>query len=157
MRWGGTNGLYCQGGLGWKERTKQDRKETPSGVKYLPVFNPRYDASLNDTATLWDDHRPPATDIEALMQPGAERVSQETLGERWDDIQVKITAAGLTEKENAVIEYVVFGSMSLADAGRWLGLQFRENGKPYTKTMVSKLRDSALSKLKEVFENETSN
>lgn len=137
-----------------KERTKQDRKETPSGVKYLEGFNPRYDASLRDTETLWDAHRPPDNDYEALMQPGEPAVSQETLQERWGDIMGRIVRAGLTDKELAVVEYVIFANMSLSEAGRWLGLQFREDGKPYTKTMVSKLRDSAIAKLRTTFTEE---
>lgn len=134
----------------WNERTKQDRKEIPVGVQYNPTQHHRVN-SLSDDTTLWDAHRPPSTDHEAMMQDGEPAVSQETLQARWEHVQTLIEQAALTPKELAVIEYVVFGEKSLADAGRWLGLQFRDNGTPYSKMMVSKLRDSALKKLRVTF------
>ena len=135
----------------WNERTKQDRHETPVGVRYQETQR----GSLSDDTTLWDAHRPPENETEALMQPGDNRVTAEQYEGAWGNIQTLLDCAALTEKELAVLEYITFGGMSLAEAGRWLGLQFRENGQPFSKMMVSKLRDSGLMKLRAAFPEET--
>lgn len=135
----------------WSERTKQDRHETPVGVRYQETQR----GSLSDDTTLWDTHRPPNNEYEAMMQPGDTPESSYELQHEWKTIQTLLDCANLTEKELAVLEYITFGGMSLAEAGRWLGLQFRENGQPFSKMMVSKLRDSGLVKLRASFPQET--
>lgn len=131
----------------WNERTKQDRHEIPVGVQYQET---RY-GSLSDDTTLWDAHRPPANPYEALMVQGDTPADALMLQDAFSNIETAIKHAGLTERETAVIELVVFGGMSLAEAGRWLGPQFRDDGKPFHKMTVSKLRDSAYVKLRKVF------
>ena len=140
----------------WNERTKQDRKEIPAEFQHDQDDDQPYKRQvvLKDDTTLWDPHRPPENDYEALMQPGEERVSAETLTGNWGAYADRVQQADLSDKELAVIEYTVFGDMSLSEAGRWLGLQFREDGIAYSKTLVSKLRDSALAKLKITFTEE---
>lgn len=135
----------------WGERTKQDRHETPVGVRYEETGY----GSLGDTTTLWDTHRPPSNQFEALMAEGETVADANQLSADWEAYDQLIVKANLSDKEQAVLEFVTFAGMSLAEAGRWLGLQFRENGKPFSKMMVSKLRDSGISKLRVVFLGET--
>ena len=137
------------------ERTVQDRHETPVGVRYNSDSvdadgSRRYDGSLVDNRPLWGPHHIPDTELEAIMvcAPGeTPRVSFEEL----EPEKLEQALACLTEKELAVIELVVFGGMSLAVAGGWLGAEYGR--RPYSKQAVSNIRDGALAKLREHYEN----
>ncbi len=130
------------------ERNKQDRHEYPSGTGYVPPSErgPRT-ASLVENAPLWGPHNVPDDEYEALMvcAPWEEpQQSQEELDVERDLQEMLLSE--LTPKERTVIELVVYGQMSLSQAGVMLG---HECGRlPYSKAGVAKLRDSALAKLR---------
>lgn len=56
--------------------------------------------------------------------------------------------AQLTPKEQAVIEMVVYGQMTLQATGIALGVQFRDDDRPFSKRYVLILRDNALRKMR---------
>lgn len=123
----------------YRERTKQDRHETPVGVRYNDTTSKARNGSLSDTETLWDPHRLPADEYEALMQPGdhPDAVTAET---DWTEYQTLLDDCGLTEAERDVIDMMVFGCHSLAWTARHMGC---------SKTWVAKLKVSALNKIRE--------
>lgn len=127
-------------------RTKQDRAEIPCGTGFVPDRNAG--PSLSDTHTLWDAHRLPIDEYDALM-----RCDFDEEPDDWGiqpDLFAIIEQAGiLTDKELAVVNFMVVGGMSLAVAGRYLGAEFPRNGAPtpYSKMAVSQWRNSAFAKI----------
>jgi DNA-directed RNA polymerase specialized sigma24 family protein len=130
------------GGVMYRERTKQDRYETPVGVRYNDAGSKARNGSLSETDTLWDAHRHPENEYEALMQPG-DMPDAETLEVAWGEYEQKIAAAGLTAEEQEVFDMMVFGGHSLAWCANHLGC---------SKTWVAKLKKRALVKLQEAFD-----
>lgn len=127
------------------ERTKQDRHETPVGVRYNNT-TARWDGSLVETSHLYGAHRVPDNQFEALMEcaPHDEPLNTCANG-TWFEHYLDTL---LTPKEKAVIELLYVGGMSGTEAGEFLARQFSKRNKPYSRTYVYKLRDSALAKLR---------
>lgn len=141
------------------ERDKQDRHEIPSGVRYNPDRDRgdggsgdgsrRWDGSLVDTRPLYKYHNVPDTIEEALVVCAPFQEPQLSR-EEMDVTSLEVALALLTEKERSVIELVVFGQMSLFQAGIWLGEEYGRG--PYSKQGVSNIRDSALRKMRKHYE-----
>lgn len=131
------------------ERDKQDRHETPSGVRYEKYPVKGRTASLVENRPLWGAHTRPVNQYQSLMEasPGCEpEVSEDEINScEWIDIALDC----LDVKERAVIDLVVFGQMSLSEAGEWLGTEFR--GCPYSKQWVAKLRNRAIRKVRDKY------
>jgi DNA-directed RNA polymerase specialized sigma24 family protein len=126
-------------------RSKQDRQEIASGTGYSA--DRTRGPSLVDTHGLYDAHRPPENEYQSLMEAdfGQEPVDpfpQETL--------ITDAMAALTPIEAAVVSFIVFGGMSLREAGRYLGAEFPRNGvpTPYSKMGVSDIYKRALRKMR---------
>lgn len=129
-------------------RTKQDRMEVPCGTGFSNDIS--WGPSLKDTETLWDPHRYPINDYEGLLTADfGEHPMWEDNGELIDMI-----TACLNPKEKAVINFVVFGGMSLTQAGKYLGAEFPRKGQPYpySKQTVGNIRDRALEKMRTFLE-----
>lgn len=132
-------------------RTKQERREVPCGTGYAADTAGTRRVSLVDTHTMYDTHRPPASMYEAVMvadfdeQP---RIPQSSFLEEME------TAAGLTERERAVLAFTVYGGLSLRVAGQYLGAEFPRKGipKPYTKPTVAAWKQRAINKLRDHIE-----
>lgn len=141
-------------------RSKQDRHETPSGVRYNGnnegsgdgphEGSRRRDGSLVDNRPLHGPHIVPDTVTEALIVCAPFQDPVQSRAE-MDGTQLEGALALLTDKEAVVIDLVVFGQMSLSQAGEWLGREFGRG--PYSKQGVSNIRDSALRKMKEFYEH----
>lgn len=142
------------------ERDKQDRHETPVGVRYTPnssgdagdhsdFGSRKRDGSLVDTRPLWGPHNVPNTIEEALIVCAPFQEPQLSLEEIHPE-EMEVALALLTDKERSVIEFLVFGQMSLSQAGVWLGEEYGR--KPYSKQGVSNIRDSALRKMRKHYE-----
>lgn len=130
-------------------RSSQDRHETPVGVRYNPD---RRFGSLQDRHGLYDVHNLPASEFEALMvAPGETVLDAADLQEMawlWTELELDQL---LSPKELAVIEMIVFGQLPLREAGVFLGKQFRKDGSSFSKSMVAKIRDSGLRKLRRLY------
>lgn len=141
-------------------RTKQDRFEIPAGTGYQgdqsgyggPSGRRPRSVSLRDDKTLWDAHRQPDNEYEALMQCDFDQEPAELP----DGSFLAETMACLTEKEQAVINFVVIGQMSYRDAGRVLGAEFPRHGvpKPYGKTCVGNIYNRAIKKMRKMLEEQ---
>lgn len=129
-------------------RSVQERMETPVGVGYNPGG-----PSLMDRTTLWDKHRGPINEYQALMEAGfLEEPRQVADATIWGTV-----ADTLTPKEMAVINFRVVGGMSLRVAGQYLGAEFPRKGVPlpFSKMAVSNIQKRALAKLRQRFTEET--
>lgn len=128
-------------------RTPQDRHESAVGVRYNETSR-RWDGSLVDTKPLYGPHLVADNEYEALMQcpPRVEPIP--CLADVVDGaVMIEHFLSVLAPKERSVIELVVFGQMSLSQAGTVLAREYGRN-RAYSKTMVVKLRDSALQKMR---------
>lgn len=129
-------------------RSKQDRMETPCGTGFSNDFT--RGPSLKDTETLWDAHRYPINEYEGVMS--ADFLQHDM----WEDdgSLIEFLTSCLTPQEKAVIDFVVFGDMSLAQAGKYLGAEFPRKGipKPYSKQTVGNIRDKAVAKMRKFLE-----
>jgi hypothetical protein len=133
------------------ERSKQDRAEVPCGTGF--VIDRTSGPSLSDTSTLWDAHRVPDSEYESLMVCD---FGQETTANPYPEIFLQKLEAVLNPKELAVVQFLVYGNMSLSMAGKYLGAEFPRNGvpTPYSKMAVTQIRNSAYAKLKEAIRND---
>jgi len=131
-------------------RSKQDRAEIPCGTGFVPTGTGG--PSLSDTTTLWDAHREPINEYDALMRCDFDQYPVEC----EDSTFLVEMEALLTPKEKAVIGFLVYGGMSLYQTGRYLGAEFPRKGvpTPYSKMTVSNLRDSALAKMRNYLETQ---
>ena len=132
----------------YTERTKQDRWETAAGVQYNPPEQRKRDGSLTDTNPLYQPHNVPDSETEALMvcKPFDDPAwSHDITADLGNMIETFMNV--LTPKEASVIELVVFGQMSLANAGMMLAQEYGRNT-AYSKALVAKYRDSALTKMR---------
>ena len=125
-------------------RSIQDRREIPCGTGFNP--DRTTGPSLNDTRTPWDAHREPINDYQALMDTDFD----EEPATLHDSKLLEFCESVLDEREKAVIGFRVYGGMSLAQAGRYLGAEFPRNGvpRPYSKQTVSNLEQSAIVKMR---------
>jgi len=145
----------------WRERTKQDRHEIPSGTGFVDPeaggFQPK-GGSLVETDNPWLAHRHPENEYQAMMEviPHTEIPATEAeLEEEWSQVEATIRSAGLSEMELAVVEMTAMGEMSYRECGVYLGREFpRETDRPYSKMTVSRIRDRALDKLRKVYEHD---
>lgn len=135
-------------------RTRQDRMEIPCGTGFSPdrMAGP----SLSDTTTLWDAHREPVNGMEALMSADFDEYPD---GPVADSSFLEEMESILTPKEAAVINFMVFGQMSLTTAGRYLGAEFPRRGvpKPYSKNAVRNIQMAALAKMRKYLEDNDGN
>lgn len=125
-------------------RSVQDRREIPCGTGFNA--DRTTGPSLNDTRTPWDAHREPINDYQALMDTDFDEEPERI----HDDSLIRFCESVLDEREKAVIAFTVYGGMSLAEAGRYLGAEFPRNGvpRPYSKMTVSNLKQSAVDKMR---------
>lgn len=102
------------------------------------------------------DHHVPENEYQALMEAAPLAPIQMTEGEReadWLLFQEKLDAAHLSEREQVVLDSVVFGGMTLTDTADLLARMEGKN-EAMSKTSIARIRDRAFSKLRKVFENE---
>lgn len=134
-------------------RDRQDRHETPVGVKYNEPEERRYSGSIIDDRPMHGFHQVPDNQYEALMvcppghEPKMDQDQAELIGEWLNDF-----LDCLTPKERSVIELVVIGQQSLSEAGMFLAREYGR-GRSYSKALVAKYRDSGLQKLREKYGN----
>lgn len=109
--------------------------------------------NISSIAELWKQHQVPVNEYQALMGtlPGEHPPMTEQEREAdWAIFQEKIELAGLTEREEIVVNCIVFGGMSLSETGTILA-QAEGRNKAFDKMTVSRNRDSAYRKLREAF------
>lgn len=125
-------------------RTKQDRAEIPCGTGFQP--DRTTGPSLSDTHTMWDAHREPINEYDALMRCDFDEYPEEP---KYPEELITMVEGILTPKELAVVNFLVYGGMSLAVAGRYLGEEFprKDMPTPYSKMAVTQLRNSAFRKI----------
>ena len=131
-------------------RDRQDRHETPSGVKYNEPSEAKWSGSLVDKRGLHEFHQVPDNQFEALMvcAPGEDpKFNQDEAEEVGTMIDTMLSI--LSPKERSVIELVVIGQQSLSEAGMLLAREYGRS-RSYSKALVAKYRDSALVKLRNV-------
>lgn len=130
----------------WPEQGPHTRHERPMGIGFSMIG-----PSLSEDHGLWDAHKIPENEYQALMECDFGQEPEESLAEReakWALFQQRIDAAGLTEKELLVVECVVFGETSLAEAGEYMARHYGIN-KGYSKQYIHRLRNSAFAKLRQ--------
>jgi DNA-directed RNA polymerase specialized sigma subunit len=124
-------------------RDSYDRNETQVGDFHDNISNRR----------LWQEHRIPYNQYEAMMTtiPGqTEQMSEEEREQDWTIFQQKIESANLTERETIVVNCIVYGGMSLSQAATVVA-QAEGSNKPPAKMVISRCRDKAFRKLRNVF------
>ncbi len=103
---------------------------------------------------LWGEHRPPVNEYQALMEEvplmGGTVMTEQEREADWLLFQQKLETAGLDEREQLVVDCIVFGGMSLVETAQYLA---RHQGRnvPLSKMSISRIRDAAFVKLREVF------
>lgn len=110
--------------------------------------------NVSSIAELWRQHQVPVNEYQAIMEtlPGEHPPMTEYERESdWVIFAQKIEEAGLTEREQTVINCLVFGGMSLSQTGIMLA-QSEGRNKAFDKMTVSRNRDSGYRKLRQVFE-----
>ena len=131
-------------------QSKQDRFEVPCGTGSQPMS--ARGPSLSETSSLWDSHRQPENEYDALMRCdfGEEPAPVS------DPSFLEETMSCLTDKEKAVVNFIVIGGMSYRQAGRYLGAEFPRRGipKPYSKMGVSQIYKRALAKMRQHLEGQ---
>jgi hypothetical protein len=122
--------------------------EIPCGTGYN-VDNVR-GPSLSDTTTLWDPHRHPDSEWEALQSADFDEYPEVVVP---DSFLAEMESL-LTPKELAVISFMVYGQMSLTQAGRYLGAEFPRRGqpRPFSKNAVRNIKMAALAKMRKHLE-----
>lgn len=133
-------------------RDRQDRHETPSGVKYNEPAEAKWSGSLVDKRGLHEFHQVPDNEFEALMvcAPGEDPKLDQDQAEGIGGM-IESMLEILSPKERSVIELVVIGQQSLSEAGLLLAREYGRS-RSYSKALVAKYRDSALEKLRKVSE-----
>ena len=124
------------------------RFEFPMGTGY----NPDGSASLVDTVnhSLWGHH--PENEIQAIMEADfceEPRLTVEEIqasAEKVDDI----LETTLTEAEQLVVRCIVYGGMTLEEAGKYLARQQGLN-RTYSRKTILKIRDRAYAKLRKLY------
>ena len=133
----------CDVKFGYKD--SYDRQETQFS---------EFHENVSSIAELWKQHHVPVNEYQAMMEtlPGehAPMTEQEREAD-WEMFAEKIEEAGLTEREQIVINCLVFGGMSLSETGIVLA-QAEGRNKAFDKMTVSRNRDSGYRKLRQVFE-----
>lgn len=135
----------------YRERFKHDAHEWSAGLGFVDndERGPR-GPSIVDNRPLYGPHLVPENTYEALMTAdfGCDPLmSSDEREADWLLFETKIKNAGLTEAEALVVDCVVFGQMSLADAGRYLARSEGRN-KTYSRQYVHYLRNKAFEKLR---------
>jgi len=127
---------------------KQDRAERPVGLAFQ-MDGP----SLADDSTLYDAHRLPRNEYQALMEADfleEPEMDEATAEAMWLAFSDKVHSAGLTDRELLVVECIVWGGMSLATTGQYLARELGQN-RAVPKQSVQRIRDKAFDKLRGVF------
>lgn len=131
----------------YRERFKHDAHEWAAGLGYQEGTGP----SLVENRPLYGPHLVPENMYEALMTADFGQEPAMSSDEReadWLLFETKIKNAGLSDKEAIVVDCVVFGQMSLSDAGDYLARAEGRN-KSYTRQHIHHLRNKAFAKLRE--------
>ena len=135
--------------------TKHGAHEWSAGLGYVDndEHGARQGPSLVDDRPLYGPHHVPENQYQAMMEADFGQEPAMSADEReadWLLFQSKIEAAGLTEKEAVVVDCVVFGQMSLSQAGEFLARHVGRN-KSYTRPYIHHLRNQAFEKLRKAF------
>jgi hypothetical protein len=136
----------------YRERHKHDAHEWSAGLGFVdnPDRGPR-GPSIVDNRPLYGPHNVPDNQYQALMECDFGEDPKMSSDEReadWLLFETKIANAGLSCKEAVVVDCVVFGQMSLSDAGDYLARAEGRN-KSYTRQHIHYLRNKAFAKLRE--------
>lgn len=124
---------------------KFDRHETPVG-QYHPTVQGRKHQP-------YADHRPPVNEYQALMEAAPFDDVPMTEQEReqdWQGFYQKLEAANLSSREWLVFDCVAIGGMSLSKTALMIA-EAEGLLKPPSKMQVSRYRDRAIEKLRNVF------
>ena len=127
---------------------KFEKHETPVGEWSTRAHVPQHG--------IYRTHRQPVNDFQALMETvpyQSEPMTEEERESDWSGFQQKLDAAGLTERESIVLDSIVFGGMSLTQAGDHLARCEGKN-RAVSKTEIARIRDRAFEKLRTVFKEE---
>lgn len=105
---------------------------------------------------LYDAHRIPENEFAGLMETLPHQFPPMSEMEReadWLLFQQKMDSAGLTVREQIVVDAIVFGGHSLTQAADHLA-RCEGRGKSVSKTEVARVRDRGYAKLRAVFKEE---
>ncbi len=138
----------------YRERHKHDAHEWSAGLGFVDNDeHGRRGPSIVDNRPLYGPHNVPINQYQAMMEAdfGEEpKMSSDEREADWLLFETKIESAGLTELERLVVDCVVFGQMSLSEAGMYLARHMSRN-KPYSRQHVHHLRNKAFDKLRKAF------
>lgn len=127
-------------------RDKFEKHETPVSDWSARSHRPQ--------SNLWSPHRVPENMFAAIMETLPHENPGMTEDERdsdWQLFQQKLDSAGLTVREQIVLDSMVFGGMSLTQTAAHLA-RCEGRNKTVSKTEVARIRDRAYSKLRLVFQ-----
>lgn len=120
------------------------RHEWPSLIREITVPQQMHGA-----------HKAPINEYEALMEElplvTVTRLTEAEREAEWLVFQEKLDAAGLDERERLVVDCIVFGGMSLVETAQFLARDQNKN-RALSKMQISRIRDAAFTKLREVFD-----
>lgn len=74
----------------------------------------------------------------------------------WLGLQHLVDLAGLSEREQIVIDCIVFGGMSLTETADYVA-RAESTNRPLSKMHIARIRDAALQKLRHMFIEEKQN
>lgn len=133
----------------YRERFRHDAHEWSAGLGFMTDGGP----SLVDNRPLYGPHNVPQNMYQAMMECDFGEEPAMSSDEReadWLLFEARIRAAGLDSKESIVVDCVVFGQMSLSEAGNYLARAEGRN-KTYTRQHIHHLRNKAFAKLRKAF------
>lgn len=142
--------------MAWRRyENQQDRHEFPAGAPhaYEDTGFVTTHFITEDSPSTWAAHRPPENAFQALMEAAEgcnPEQSIEDLEDQWQEFQRKLESAGMTARERAVVDHVVFGQRSLSETADLLAV-WEAKGTALSKTHIARLRDSGMAKLRKVF------
>lgn len=108
---------------------------------------------------LYDGHHVPVNEYQAMMEtvPGGTEPMTETEREAdWQTLQARVIEAGLTEREQVVVDCIVYGGMSLTETADYVARHESVN-RALSKMQIARIRDTAFDKLRNTFSKETDN
>ena len=141
----------------YKERFRHEAYEWSAGLGFVDNDNgERRGPSIVDNRPLYGPHHVPENQYQAMMECDFGQDPAMSVDEReadWFLFETKIKAAGLTEREGIVVDCVVFGQTTLAEAGEYLARHEGRN-EPFQRQYIHYLRNKAFDKLRKAFTDE---